>query len=93
MSCLPLFAYTEKRVLPRSGPFSQVLSHIVLKLGFTFAAILCIAHISQFGNTFGDGGVLVWESLSSQMTIFMVARYEVAYSNYVGGGRGTSYAR
>ena len=29
VECLPLFAYTEKRVLPRSGPFSQVLSHIV----------------------------------------------------------------
>ena len=28
VECLPLFAYTEKRVLPRSGPFSQVLSHI-----------------------------------------------------------------
>ena len=29
VKCLPLFAYTEKRVLPRSGPFSQVLSHIM----------------------------------------------------------------
>ena len=28
VECLPLLAYTEKRVLPRSGPFSQVLSHI-----------------------------------------------------------------
>ena len=28
VECLPLFAYTEKRVLPRSGPFSQVLSHM-----------------------------------------------------------------
>ena len=29
VKCLPLFAYTEKSVLPRSGPFSQVLSHII----------------------------------------------------------------
>ena len=28
VECLPLLAYTEKRVLPRSGPFSQVLSHM-----------------------------------------------------------------
>ena len=28
VECLPLFAYTEKRVLPRSGPFSQVLPQI-----------------------------------------------------------------
>ena len=29
VECLPLFAYTEKRGLPRSGPFSQVLSHLI----------------------------------------------------------------
>ena len=28
VECLPLFACTEKRVLPQTGPFSQVLSHI-----------------------------------------------------------------
>ena len=32
VKCLPLFAYTEKSVLPRSGPFSQVLSHILMML-------------------------------------------------------------
>ena len=30
VECLPLFAYTEKRVLPRSGPFSQVQSHMCM---------------------------------------------------------------
>ena len=30
VECLPLFACTEKRVLPRSGPFSQILSHMCM---------------------------------------------------------------
>ena len=36
VECLPLFAYTEKRVLPRSGPFSQVLSHIAMSFQYLY---------------------------------------------------------